>query len=127
MNDHITTATNADLAFTASLREFIKPIVEQAVTDALRANLNTELQSVLEDSYALQKAITRCIDYAEIAANIDTSDVASHLSASDYADIADNIDVKALAENVTVDTEDVVENINYRYLATEMVNALSRR
>lgn len=124
MNDHITTATNADLAFTASLREFIKPIVEQAVTDALRANLNTELQSILEDSYTLQRMITRSIDHGEIAANIDTSDLASHLSASD---IADNIDVEALAEHVTVDTEDVVENINYRYLATEMVNALTRR
>lgn len=124
MNDHITTATNADLAFTASLREFIKPIVEQAVTDALRANLNTELQSILEDSYALQRMITRCIDHAELAGNIDTSDVASHLSASD---IADNIDVDALAEHVTVDTEDIVDNLNYRSLATEIVNALSRR
>lgn len=124
MNDHITTATNADLAFTASLREFIKPIVEQAVTDALRANLNTELQSILEDSYSLQKAITRCIDHAELAAIIDASDVAAHLSSRD---IASELDLNDIAEHITIDTDEIVENINYRHLATEMVNALTRR
>lgn len=124
MNDHITTATIADLAFTASLREFIKPIVEQAVIDALRAHLSTELQSVLEDSYTLQKMITRCIDHAELAGNIDTSDVAEHLSASD---IASELNLSDIVDHITLDTDEIVENINYRYLATEMVNALSRR
>lgn len=97
-----------------------------------------ELFSALYDS-----AASRTIDYRDLAASIDLSKLGEHFSASEIAseicasDIADHVDLGDIADEVaekidprdvarhlSVDTGEIIDELNYRKLAAAIIAEL---
>ena len=97
-----------------------------------------ELFSLLYDNMAANQT-----DYSELAASIDinklaeqfsASEIASEICASDIADhvdlgdiadeVADKIDARDIARHMSVDTGEIIDELNYRKLAAAIIAEL---
>jgi phosphate uptake regulator len=79
-----------------------------------------------EQPRELERALSNVIDYGQIASEIEVSVIADEISVSD---IADEVDLNALAAYIDTDalTTAVVEIIDYKLLARELITALMER
>lgn len=79
-----------------------------------------------EQPRELERALSNVIDYGQIASEIEPSVIADEISVSD---IANEIDFDILAGYLDTDeiTTKVIENIDYKLLARELIIALTER
>lgn len=76
------------------------------------------------DSGSVAEEMSQHLDYYEITSNLDISEVAEYIDASR---VAEYIDVSSVAENVEVDEDAVIEGLNYKKLATALIEVLTRQ
>jgi hypothetical protein len=71
-----------------------------------------------DKTLAEQVARKMKIDYEDLAYHVDAEDVAN---AIDVSDVAGHIDASDIASEVSVDTEDVVDRLDYKALARALL------
>lgn len=98
------------------------------VMDGTKFNqrIDAAISDFFENGYSASRVIARVIDHGEVAAALDASDIASEISVND---IANEVDLDTLAEYIDTDalTTAVVDNIDYKLLARELITALMER
>lgn len=93
--------------------------ITNAIVDSISAgDIAEEL-----DTSSIAEEVASSLDMYEISANIDISDVAEYVSTSD---VAEYIDLSSLAEEIEVDTDTIVEALNYKRLAKAIIEELTR-
>lgn len=105
------------------MRERVRSAIAGRVNRWLDAAITPRLERALEGTadvlasdktLAEQVARKMRIDYEDLACHVDAEDVAQHLDASD---VAGHIDTSDIASEVSVDTDDVVDRLDYKALA----------
>jgi hypothetical protein len=105
------------------VRDRVRSAVAARANKWLDAAINPRLERALEGTaealasdktLAEQVARKMKIDYEDLAYHVDAEDVAQHLDASDVAGYMDASDI---ASEVSVDTDDVVDRLDYKALA----------
>jgi hypothetical protein len=109
------------------MRDRVRTAVATRVNQWLDAAINPRLGRALEGTaevlasdktLAEQVARKMKIDYEDLAYQIDAEDVANALCVSD---VAGYIDASDIASEVNVETEDVVDRLDYRALAKALL------
>jgi len=116
------------------LVSIIKAVIREEMQPTLYDNKEFEkkiedlIVAFFENSYRADRLISRSIDHGELAGNIELSDLASEIS---YRELASEIDADEVAGRIEIDTdalsERVVENLDYKLLARELISAVMDR
>jgi hypothetical protein len=109
------------------MRERVRSAIAARVNQWLDAAINPRLGRALEGTadvlasdktLAEQVARKMKIDYEDLAYHVDAEDVAN---AIDVSDVAGHIDASDIASEVSVDTDDVVDRLDYKALARALL------
>jgi hypothetical protein len=105
------------------MRERVRSAVAGRVNKWLDAAITPRLERALEGTASVlasdktlaeQVARKMKIDYEDLAYHVDAEEVARHV---DTSDIASELDSSDIASEVSVDTDDVVDRLDYKALA----------
>jgi hypothetical protein len=126
MTDHICDTISDDAHLSATVRAFLSTpaiarLLNQVVEDHVTRIIDEKLAESLRDSNALRSVIHDSLDYGEIAASLDMAEIASHIREQD---LASNIDLECLAEHIEIDTDTLVDSLDYRSLATNLLRSI---
>jgi len=94
--------------------------ISSAVAESISAGDVAEYM----DSSSVAEELSQHLDYYEITANLDIGDISEYVCVSD---VADCIDVSPVAEHIEIDETAVIEGLNYKQLATAIIEVLTRQ
>lgn len=148
-----------DNTLAATINEEIRnsPVVHDRILSVVRENMDTR---VFEDAVSdivssnIERLVSDNINYSDLAAEIDASDVAAYIKMSrlaaeinaadianeiplndiaseiSTADIASEIDIEDLADTIVqehIDLESIADKIDYKKLATALLDVIAQR
>jgi hypothetical protein len=95
----------------------LERLLAERVDDAVERRCETlEAHGTL--SRKMAQAVASNIDYSELADHVCAEDVANAMDASE---VAGHIEASEVAEEVSVDTDDVVDRLDYKALAKHLL------